>query len=340
MKILQTLFSKSKAADSDAKHVNLASASTNVLIDEDRENDSLYSRLEELVAYRFHLRQRKLNPQQQLLAKSIGNHHATRKGRGMTFSEVRQYQPSDDIRHIDWRVTARTQKPHTKVFVEEHERPTFLVTEQSPALFFGSKVRLKTAQSLNISAVLAWCSLHQNERVGGIAFNGQHSTWVSPKRSQKAVLSYLQQTIRLQKKLYRPASPQGYYWQQALQQLAKAAKPGAQVFLIGDMLTLAEHAYTPLQTLKRHLDIVAIHVVDPLEKQLPQLGWLSLTRTFGDDSIHLDSFRSKTRQDYQQTYETQWHATEQKFRQQQIPLFEIHNDEPAIQQLIKHRIIV
>lgn len=300
----------------------------------------LYTELIDLVELRYLLKQRKLNQQQQLLASNLGNHHATRKGRGMTFSEVRQYQPGDDIRHIDWRVTARTQKTHTKVFVEEHERPTFLVTEQTPALFFGSKVRLKTSQAMNLAAALAWCSLNQNERVGGIGFNHQQTIWVSPKRSQKSVLNYLQQTLNLQHKLYRPATNQAHHWPKTLQQLAKTARPGAKIFLIGDMMNMVQTAMPSLQMLKHHLDIVALHLVDPLEKQLPELGWLSLTRTFGDDPVHLDSFRRQTQKKYQQAYETSWLMTKELLNQQQIPLFEINNQQDVIAQLVAHRIII
>lgn len=302
--------------------------------------ESLYTELNDLVALRYHLKQRKLNHQQQLLASNIGNHHATRKGHGMTFSEVRQYQPGDDIRHIDWRVTARTQKTHTKVFVEEHERPTFLVTEQTPALFFGSQVRLKTDQTLNIAAILAWCSLNQNERVGGISFNSHDASWVSPKRSQKAVLGFLQQAIQLQRKLHKPGSAQNHYWQKTLQQLSKTARPGSKVFLIGDMNQMLETNYESLRNLNRHLDIVALHVFDPIEKHLPELGWLSLTRAFGDIPLRLDSFRKKTRLDYAQAYRATWEENKQKLNRIQIPLFEINNQLNPVQQLLEQRIIL
>lgn len=300
----------------------------------------VYSELNDLVGFQYQLKQRKLNHQQQLLAVSLGNHHATRKGQGMAFSEVRQYQAGDDIRHIDWRVTARTQKTHTKVFVEEHERPTFLITEQTPALFFGSQVRLKTAQVLNIAAVLAWCSLNQNERVGGLCFNDQKSIWVSPRRSQKVVFNFLQQSIQLQKMLTRPGSASTKSWSKTLNQLAKSVRPGAKVFLIGDMINLALQATAELQSLQKHLDIVALHVVDPLEKNLPKLGWLSLTRAFGDAPVALDSFRKKTQQSYAKAYQDNWTQTKKVFSQQQIPLLEIENQKPVIEQLIDKRVII
>lgn len=301
---------------------------------------TVYSELQELVALRFHLKQRKLNHRQHLIASNLGNHHATRKGRGMTFSEVREYQAGDDIRHIDWRVTARTQKAHTKVFIEEHERPTILVCEQTPALFFGSKTQLKTAQVLNIASILAWCSLNQNERVGGLVFNHQHALWVAPKRSQRAALSFLQQSISLQTQLHRPGNHDSSAWPKTLTQLAKTAKPGSQVFLIGDMVTLANTSLSSLQSLRKHLDIIALHIVDPIEETLPELGWLSLTKTFGEEAIQLDSFRGKTRQEYQASFEQAWQQTRQHFLLQQIPLYAINNQQSALSQLLTHRVIV
>jgi len=307
---------------------------------EEADDQSVYSNLQALIKLRYQLKQRKLNHQQQLLASNMGNHHATRKGRGMTFSEVRQYQPGDDIRHIDWRVTARTQKVHTKVFVEEHERPTFLVCEQTPALFFGSQKRLKTTQVLNIASILAWCSLNQNERVGGISFNSQQNLFISPKRSQKSVLALLLQSIQLQQQLNQPGSAQSHYWPKTLQQLSKTAKPGAKVFLIGDMFQMLDSGYQSLRSLQRHLDIVAIHVVDTLEKELPELGWLSITRAFGDNPLRLDSFRQKTRQQYAQNYQQTWLKHKAELNKLQIPLVEINSQQNPIQQLLEKRLIV
>lgn len=300
----------------------------------------LYTQLASLVALRAFCKQRQLNHQQKLVASNLGNHHATRKGRGMTFSEVRQYQAGDDIRHIDWRVTARTQKAHTKVFVEEHERPTYLVTEQTPALFFGSKQRLKTAQAANIAAILAWCSLNQNERIGGLAFNGATTRWVAPKRSQKTALHYLQTVISQQQILEQPGSGQPQVWSELLQRLANQVKPGGKVFLIGDMFSLAQANLGYLQRMHRHVDMVAIHVVDPLEKQLPELGWLSLTRTFGEELLQLDSFRRQTRQAYQQAYQHAWQQAQDALHQYKIPLVEVQTDQDPIKQLLQARIIL
>ncbi|VAW44150.1 hypothetical protein PA3071 [hydrothermal vent metagenome] len=304
---------------------------------------SLYSQLDNLVAFRFHVKQKKLAHQNNLMSSSSGNHHALRKGRGMTFSEVRQYQAGDDIRHIDWRVTARTQKPHTKVFIEEHERPVIVVTEQTPALFFGSQTRLKINQALNISAILSWVALSQNERVGGLSFNHHHHQWVAPKRSQATLLTNLQKAIQLQLAIQNPGASNPMYWQNTLKKLNQVVKPGSKVFLVGDLLQLSQTSRGYLQKLRRHNDIVALHIVDPLEKTLPNLGWLSLTATphhSAEQNLTLDSFNPETRAWYAQRYQTQWQHAFKQFTQLNIPLLEITSDQHPVEQLSRYRVIV
>ncbi len=305
------------------------------------EDRSLYSDLNHLVEFRFHVKQKKLNHQQDLIVAQTGSHLAMKKGRGMTFSEVRQYQPGDDIRHIDWKVTARKQKPHTKIFIEENERPTLLVIEQTPNLFFGAKVRLKIAQALNIAAILAWVSLTHNERVGGICFNHLQRQWVSPKRSQQTVLQLLQQGIDLQHQLSKPGSPSNTAWPEALKQLIKTSKPGNKVFLIGDMIQLIASAKPLLIQLNRNADITAIHIYDELERKLPELGWLSMTTRFkSNQQVKLDSFRSKTRQTYEAIYAQEWERTAENFIKYNIPLVQIGTHQEPLHSLIENKLIM
>ncbi|GKT11418.1 MAG: hypothetical protein ISEC1_P0382 [Thiomicrorhabdus sp.] len=301
----------------------------------------LYSQLSDLVAYRFHVKQKKLAQQNNVMSSSSGSNHSQRKGRGMTFSEVRQYQAGDDIRHIDWRVTARTQKAHTKVFIEEHERPTILVTEQSPTLFFGSQVRLKINQALNLSAILAWIALNQSERVGGLTFNQNHQAWIPPKRSQQTLLHCLQQSIQLQSEITQPGQSNPLYWQKSLKQLVQVVKPGSKLFLIGDMLQLNGPSLAYIQTLRRHNDVVALHVYDPLEQQLPELGWLSLTQSFqSEHQLKLDSSRTQTREDYASLYQQQWAQAKAQFLKVKVPLFEIGCHENPLESLLRHKVIL
>lgn len=302
---------------------------------------TLYNQLPDLVAFRFHVKQKKLAHQTALMANPSGSHSAVRKGRGMTFSEVRQYQAGDDIRHIDWRVTARTQKTHTKVFIEEHERPTILVTEQTPALFFGSQVRLKINQVMNLSAILAWTALGQNERVGSLSFNQTHQAWVAPKRNPQTVLQGFHQALQLQSTLHHPGESSPQVWQARLQHLIKVVKPGSKLFLVGDLLQLNPACWGYLQTLRRHNDVVALHVFDPIEKTLPSLGWLSLAQNVhSNHRVNLDSTRQATRQRYADAYQQQWKTAQTQSIKLKIPLFEIGCHEDPLQSLIRHKLIV
>lgn len=299
---------------------------------------ALCSQLKELVEFKFHVKQKKLNHQQDLIVAQTGRHLAIKKGRGTTFSEIRQYQAGDDIRHLDWKVTARTQKAHTKVFVEENERPTILAIEQTPSLFFGSNTRLKIAQALNIGAILGWVSLTHNERVGGLCFNQETQSWITAKRNHKSFLQLLQQSIDLQTQITQPAYSNS--WPTALNLLIQNHSPGHKIFLIGDMIQLSQNAQSQLIQLKSNTDITAIHIYDVLEHDLPKLGWLSMTdKLTNDEVIKLDSLSSETQQTYKETYQNQWLEAKSKFAQLNVPIFKIGTHEDPLMSLIKHRLV-
>lgn len=304
---------------------------------------SLYSELDALIAFKFHVKQKKISHHNQLVANSTGSHHSLRKGRGMTFSEVRQYQAGDDARHIDWRVTARTQKAHTKVFTEEHERPIVFLTEQSPALLFGSQVRLKIAQAMNLTAIIGWTALQQNERVGGLCFSTQQHSWVAPKRSQQTLLHLLQQGITLQQSLQQPEMISENTWSSQLHQLSKTIKPGSKVFLIGDLLNLNQTCFQQLQQLKKHNDIVLLHIYDQIERHLPSQGWLILTSDYqgeGNTQLTINSDDGAIQQQYHQGYLNLWQPLKKFSAQSRIPLLEIACHENPLSTLLAHKVIV
>jgi uncharacterized protein (DUF58 family) len=303
-------------------------------------DSSLYSTLDELMGWRFHVKHRQLNNVQKVMDQISGQHHSLRKGSGMVFSEVRQYQPGDDIRHIDWRVSARTGKVHTKLFSEEHEKPILVISEQSPSLFFGSQVRLKSAQVLNLASILGWTALQQGDAVGGLAFSPGHLAWIAPKRQQKTWLHWLQQAAKLQQGLQTPGKSQPHFWQQATTQLLKTVKPGSKLFLIGDLFSLNEATLNNLQRLRKHSDISAIHVYDALEKELPALGWLSLSDgAFDSPALTIDSSLPITRQHYREQFEQAGVQATQRFRQHGIPLTLVSAQEAPLAALLRQQLL-
>lgn len=303
-------------------------------------DSSLYNTLTELTGWQFHVKHRQLNSVQKVMEQISGQHHSLRKGSGMVFSEVRQYQAGDDIRHIDWRVSARTGKVHTKLFSEEHEKPVLIVAEQSPALFFGSQVRLKSAQALHLAALLGWTALQQGDAVGGLVFSPAHSAWIPPKRQQKTWLHWLQQALTLQHSLHTPGKSQPQFWQQATTQLLKTVKPGSKLFLVGDLLALNDATLANLQRLCRHSDLSAIHVYDDLEKELPAQGWLSLSDgAYDAPALTLDSSLAITRQRYRQQFEQAGSAAQERFRRHGLALTLISAQEAPLAALLKHRLL-
>ena len=208
-----------------------------------------------------------LTPKQTIQSKLAGSYLAKTKGRGMEFDEVRHYQPGDDVRTIDWRVTARTGKVHTKLFREEKERPVFILTDLSSSMQFGSQLLLKSVQAAHLAALIAWHVKKTGDKLGGILFNDQHIVELKPAGRHVAVLRYLHQLIELQK--VNRALPQQQNLANALGQLRRLARPGSLLFVISDFSQLDEQCLRHLQAMRLHNEIRLCQLFDPLERQAP-----------------------------------------------------------------------
>jgi len=236
-----------------------------------------YSRLDELIRLRYGARDLKLSRQRKAFSLLVGPHQAKFRGRGIEFEEVRGYQAGDDIRSIDWRVTARTGKPHTKMFREERERPVLILVDQSLSMFFGSRTCFKSVMTAHVAALLAWAALQQGDRVGGLVFNGTEQRETRPKRNVKNVLRLLNDINSLNHLLRKdlPRSDSGL--DEALEEMRRITRPGSNLFVISDFKGLAAKGEKQLYHLSRHCDISAVQVFDPLEQELPAKGYYSIT---------------------------------------------------------------
>ncbi|RUO30525.1 DUF58 domain-containing protein [Aliidiomarina sanyensis] len=193
------------------------------------------------------------------------------RGRGMEFDEVRHYQPGDDIRAIDWRVTARTGKTHTKLFREETERPLFLCVDYGQSMVFGSQFLYKSVQAAHIAAGITWYGVQRGDRVGGLIFNAGGHYELKPQGRQHGALMLLKQLVAM-----HPPTPQHFSEHQPrdsfvtqLQRLHRLCRPGADVVIISDFSELSEESIDLLRGLKRHHAVTAILVEDPMELALP-----------------------------------------------------------------------
>ena len=173
------------------------------------------------------------------------------RGRGIDFSEVRLYQPGDDIRTIDWRVTARKNKPHTKVFREERERPTLVVVDQTQSLFFGSRLRLKSVAAAEFGALAAWQALAGDDRVGGLVIGNSATRTHKPLRNRSS---------RLESESH---------FRDSLLSIRRLVHTGYRVLAISDFLTATDAWQDTLRALARHNQVALIRISDPLERELP-----------------------------------------------------------------------
>lgn len=231
--------------------------------------------LQELVRLQADARALKLPSARPVRSRQSGLRQSRQRGRGMTFSEVRPYQPGDDIRSIDWRVTARRQAPHTKLYEEERERPVLLIADLGPTLFFASAGAYKQVRCAQLTALLAWLALWAGDQVGGLVFNSEKLEVLRPARRQKSVLRLLDRLANLQHGSESPPAPSAddeHRLDKALAEARRVAHTGSRIFVISDFMTVTDDTTSLLGALARHNSVSAIRILDPLENELPPRG--------------------------------------------------------------------
>ena len=243
-------------------------------------------------------------------AQMAGGHLSAFRGRGMEYHESRPYQPGDDIRSIDWRVTARSGQTHTKVYREERERPVLLWLDLTRSMFFGTQVCFKSVLASKVSALLAWSSVQHGDRLGYLVFSEQQHIEFRPTRGKHAALQFIQQLVA------HPAwdmddTSVGEHQPglHALMRLRQVTRPGSLLVLLSDFRFLNNDCRGQLVELARHNDIVMVHTYDPLEQVLPPPGYYRITD--GVSSVAVDTANPEVRAQYQQRYADQ----QQEFQQ-------------------------
>jgi len=246
-------------------------------------------------------------------AQSNGQYLSTFKGRGMEFDESRPYQPGDDIRAMDWKVTARTGKAHSKVFREERERPVLLWVDYRQPMQFGTQQHFKSVLAAKLAALLAWSAAHHGDRLGGLIFSEAAHTELRPSRGKSASLHFIKQLAQhsaWQEADDIPAETRSAA--DALGRLQQVSKPGSLIFLISDFRNMDELAWSRLSQLGRNADVVLISLHDPLEEQLPPAGIYKISN--GESELNLNTYNKQQRNDYQQRYLAQQETLQNQCR--------------------------
>lgn len=279
----------------------------------------------------------RITPPSRALSQLSGPLRSNVRGRGIEFEEVRAYEAGDDIRNIDWRVTARTGSAHTKLFREERERPVYILVDQRSTMFFGSRQTLKSVQAVHAGALLAWATLDGGDRIGGLVLGDHEHHEVRPRRSRHAVLALLRLCHEFNHRLGIPReqSPVARLdLATALAGIRRVARPGSLVMLISDFHGWDEAAVMQLHLLARHAEIAAISVFDPLERRLPAIGRAAVSN--GYQRQELDTSDPAMQARYAASREAEQQALSQAFRRLGAPFIRIATDEPAIDVLARY----
>lgn len=232
----------------------------------------------------------------QIRAAQSGNYLSRFKGRGMAYAETRLYQPGDDVRRMDWRVTARTEKPHSKVFCEERERPLFISVDYRPSMAFATRGVFKSVQAAKLAAILAWAAQQQGDRIGGQIFSAQGCLELKPRAGKAGLLRFFNGLVQPDY-----ANPIENGLETALSRLQHHAHPGSRVYVISDFRGLTANAETHLALLSRHCEVVLLHVFDPLETRLPVEGRFRFTDKVRE--LIFDSSNQQQQRQYQQQFQ-------------------------------------
>lgn len=228
-------------------------------------SDGVTLNLDELLYYQQHS-VKWLPPAKSLWSQMLGQHQSRQLGRGMDFAEVRQYQPGDDIRAIDWRVTARTGRPHTKLFTEEREKPVILYLDLTSSMIFGSTLMLKSVLMAHMASLISWLSVAQKDRVGAIIDTGHQLIEVKPTSQRRGPLGIMQKLIDTHsQQLKSPIDADDESMSKALHTVNRLCPKGSEVIFISDFIRLNENHKPLLSRIRQHNRVRFVHISDPLE---------------------------------------------------------------------------
>lgn len=256
-----------------------------------------------------------------------GQYESVFKGKGMEFDEVREYYPGDDVRSIDWNVTARTGHPYVKKFVEERQLTIMLLLDVSGSCQFGTVNRSKSELIAEICAVLAFSAIRNNDRVGLIIFTDKIEKFVPPKKGLRHVLRVIREAL-----YFRPASS-GTDVPSALEYLNRVARRHTVAFVISDFI--AEDFKKPLAIVNKRHDLIAIDVKDPKEFKLPKIGIVALKDAETNQEFEFDTRDDLSLNEYEKKAGEQFQYTLKLFRRAGVDCINVATDRPYIDALIK-----
>ena len=256
-----------------------------------------------------------------------GQYHSAFKGRGMAFAEVREYQFGDDVRDIDWNVTARFQHPYVKVFEEERELTVMLLIDVSGSLNFGTARQLKSDMATEIAATLAFSAIQNNDKIGVIFFSDRIEKYIPPQKGRKHILYIIREMLD-----FHPQSQKTDVGM-ALEYLTRVMKRRCTAFVLSDFYTRADFS-TVLQIANRKHDVAAIQVYDKRAKELPDVGLIKVRDAETGQDIYIDTSSKKLRQAHTRYWMEREETLRQTFAKSNVDWVSVATDEDYVKQMM------
>jgi len=249
----------------------------------------------------------------------LGGKHASKlRGRGLDFEEVRSYVAGDDIRNIDWKVTARTQKTHSRVYSEEKEKPALIVVDQSKSMFFGSQLRTKSVVAAELAALAAFRVLKEGDRVGGVVFADEGVDIVFPKRDRKNILRFLEKIVERNHELEQSSSLK---YEEALKEamlkIRNMVTHDFLIIIISDFMRYSPEVIKFISRLAQHNDVILAKVFDPMERDIPAARVIAGD---GEKQIVMDGESKRLREKFREGFDQDYDSFETQMKKHRIPL--------------------
>lgn len=289
--------------------------------------------LPELLWYQRYTKVMDLTPTMAIQSKLAGTYLAKSKGRGMEFDEVRHYQNGDDVRTIDWRVTARTGKVHTKLFREEKERPVFILTDLGGSMRFGSGLLFKSVQAGHLAALIAWHVKQRGDKLGGLVFSQQQHLELKPQSRSHGVLRYFHALTEVHQV---QSANRGLTLNQAISQLRRLVRPGSLVYILSDFNQFNADGLHHIRAIRRHNEVTCCPISDPLEWRLPANSYGVAAVSDGQFTGYVELGNTTLKQQYEQRQQAAQHLLQHQLSQLGCKWLPINAAEPVLSQLEKN----
>lgn len=274
-------------------------------------------------------RVRKIEIKTKRLSQNIfaGQYHSAFKGRGMAFSEVREYQYGDDVRDIEWNVTARFHHPFVKVFEEERELTVMLLIDVSGSLDFGTTHQMKRDMATEIAATLAFSAIQNNDKIGVIFFSDQIEQYIAPKKGRKHILYIIREMLD-----FKPESKKTDL-NAAIEFLTRVVKHPCTAFVLSDFYVRSDFQQV-LQIANRKHDVIALQVYDPRAKELPDVGLMNVTDAETGHEMLIDTSSKKLRTAYKANWLERQHTLQTIFTKSNVDNISIATNEDYVKKLM------